>query len=391
LALFLVGLWISGCDQGRDITLTETSSVIKNSDPIVIGVLGSQHNHDSLLRGIQLAVKEINSNTAFQKYPLQINSYTLPESKNNEMGLIKNMVEDRSLLAVINALNTSYTTLADRILLLHKKIHIVIANTSMAVPQNSPLSFRIIPNDRIAARQFVDRMEWNWRNVAVIQERNDKRLMQTKAFVEAAAESNIRISQSVSFFPWENDIRQLLWNLRERIDKNQEFLDAIYIACNPLDMLHVIKQVRAMNIRAPIISSIDLQDISRLQAIGNAANGLLMASYFNPDSDDPQIHEFVKRFHAEYPAHHPDIWAARGYDTTWMVAKSIEIAKTVNAWEVASEMLLIERWHGVSGKIVFNIGGDVKEYTPYYLKQYCNGRFVYLAEDQPIPPCPPCQ
>jgi hypothetical protein len=72
-----------------------------------------------------------------------------------------------------------------------------------------------------------------------------------------------------------------------------------------------------------------------------------------------------------------------------MLAKSIEIAKTDNAWEVASEMLLVEKWHGVTGRIVFNIAGDVSEYVPYYLKQYCNGNFIFLTEDQPIPLCPP--
>lgn len=388
-ALLLMGFGMFGCDQGTDITLGETSPEIKNSDPIVIGIITSPHNHDALIEGANLAVAEINKMPLFQKHPLKIKAYTLPQSENSEMNLIKKMVGIRSLLGVVNAVNTSYTTLADRILLLHKKIHIIVANSSMSVTQDSPLSFRIIPNDRIASRQLVARMEWNWRNVIVIQERNDKSLMQAKAFLEAVAEANIRVSQVVSFFPWEKDIRQLLWNLRERISKNQEFLDAIFVACSHNDVVHIVKQVRSMNIGTPIISSVDIHDITRLKAINKEANSLLMATNFNPDSDEPLVRGFVERFKEKYPGSHPTTWTARGSDAIWMIARGIENANTLNPWEVASEMLLVEKWQGVSGQIIFNIDGDLNEFVPYYLKQYCNGRFVYLSDDQSIPQCLP--
>jgi branched-chain amino acid transport system substrate-binding protein len=388
VAVLIISVGISGC-KDSDVRQFETNLANTNSEPIVIGILASALHNDSLLRGVKLAVKEINAKTAFQNHPLQIEGYMLPESESNEMDIVRKMIGNDRLLAVINGLNTKHTALADRILLIHKKIHIVIANSSMSISQDSPLSFRIIPNDRIVSRQIVDRMEWNWHNVAVIQERDDKRVLQVKTFLEAAAESGINISQTISFFPWENDIRQLLWNLREKINKNQEYLDAIYIACDPINLTRIIKQVRAMNLNSPIITPNDLQNIIRLQAAGSAANGLLMASYFNPDAPEPHVQEFVKRFRSEYPNNHPDLWAARGFDAIWMLAKSIELAKTDNAWEVASEMLLVEKWHGVTGRIVFNIAGDVSEYVPYYLKQYCNGNFIFLTEDQPIPLCPP--
>ena len=235
VAVLIISVGISGC-KDSDVRQFETNLANTNSEPIVIGILASALHNDSLLRGVKLAVKEINAKTAFQNHPLQIEGYVLPESESNEMDIVRKMVGNDRLLAVINGLNTKHTALADRILLIHKKIHIVIANSSMSISQDSPLSFRIIPNDRIVSRQIVDRMEWNWHNVAVIQERDDKRVLQVKTFLEAAAESGINISQTISFFPWENDIRQLLWNLREKINKNQEYLDAIYIACDPINL-----------------------------------------------------------------------------------------------------------------------------------------------------------
>lgn len=392
LAVVIIGMaGLSGCDDGGALNLSEISLENKElgGGPIVIGLLTSVINHDSLQRGIQLALQEINERPTFQNQPMLVQVYLKPNFPNNEMGIVQKIAKHHNTIAVINGLTSRYTSATDRILMTSNILHILVANTSTSVSQASPLSFRIISNDRIASKKIVANLERRWRNMAVINERSEMFVSQAKAFTESAAVSNIHISHSISYFSWEKDIRQLLWSLRESANKNQNLLDAIYIACNVSDSVSIINQIRSMNIRVPIVSSVELDDIAQLQAAGTAANGVVMATYFNPDASDPAVKDFVKQFKAKYPNNQPDIWAARAYVALSMLATSIESAKTVNAWEVASELLLPEKWYGATGAIIFGIGGDVQKQAPMYLKQYCNGQFHFLAEDQPIPLCPP--
>lgn len=379
---------LSGCDNGGTLKISLENKEL-SSGPIVIGLLTAVTNHDSLQRGIQLALQEINERPTFQNQPIQVQVYLEPKFPNNEMGIVQKIAKHHNTIAVIDGLNSRYTSATDRILLTSSILHILVANTSTSVTMTSPLSFRIISNDRIASKQIVANLERRWRNMAVINERSEMFVSQAKAFIESAAESDIHISHSISYFLWEKDIRQLLWSLRESASKNQDLLDAIYIACNVSDSVSIINQIRSMNIRVPIISSVELDDIAQLQAAGTAANGVVMASYFNPDAPHPATKDFIKRFQAKYPNNQPDIWAARAYVALSMLATSIESAKTINAWEVASELLLPEKWYGATGAIIFGIGGDVQKHAPIYLKQYCNGQFHFLTEDQPITICPP--
>jgi branched-chain amino acid transport system substrate-binding protein len=389
LAVVIIGMaGLSGCDNGGALKISLENKEL-SSGPIVIGLLTAVTNHDSLQRGIQLALQEINERPTFQNQPIQVQVYLEPKFPNNEMGIVQKIAKHHNTIAVIDGLNSRYTSATDRILLTSSILHILVANTSTSVTMTSPLSFRIISNDRIASKQIVANLERRWRNMAVINERSEMFVSQAKAFIESAAESDIHISHSISYFLWEKDIRQLLWSLRESASKNQDLLDAIYIACNVSDSVSIINQIRSMNIRVPIISSVELDDIAQLQAAGTAANGVVMASYFNPDAPHPATKDFIKRFQAKYPNNQPDIWAARAYVALSMLATSIESAKTINAWEVASELLLPEKWYGATGAIIFGIGGDVQKHAPIYLKQYCNGQFHFLTEDQPIPLCPP--
>jgi branched-chain amino acid transport system substrate-binding protein len=392
LTAVIIGMaGLSGCDDGGALKTSVTSRANKElgSGPIVIGVLTSAQNHDSIQRGMQLALKEINERSTFQNQPMQVQFYLQPASPDNEMGIVQKIAKNDRTLAVINGLTSRYTSATDRILLTSNILHILVANTSASVTVASPLSFRIISNDRITSKKILANLERRWRNIAVVHERSEMFVSQAKSFIESAAESDIHISHSISYFSWEKDIRQLLWSLRENANKNQDLLDAIYIACNVSDSVSIINQIRSMNIRVPIVSSVELDDIAQLQAAGTAANGVVMASYFNPDAPHPATKDFIKRFQAKYPNNQPDIWAARAYVTLSMLATSIESAKTINAWEVASELLLPEKWYGATGTIIFGIEGDVQKHAPIYLKQYCNGQFHFLTEDQPIPLCPP--
>ena len=86
-----------------------------------------------------------------------------------------------------------------------------------------------------------------------------------------------------------------------------------------------LKQYADSGVELPVVGPAFSFDQGILQAVGNAALGVVNTSQWNKDIDNPTNVSFVKTFQAEY-GRLPSLYASQGFDTANLLISAIETA-----------------------------------------------------------------
>lgn len=139
---------------------------------------------------------------------------------------------------------------------------------------------------------------------------------------------------------------------------------------------NLIKQARDMGIDVPFIGSADLDSPDLFSVAGDAAEGVIVPTVFNPERPARETREFVNGFQSRFGIA-PDVWAAQGYDAVKLLCHAMEESNSTVPLVVASALKIIENWKGVTGIYSFNKNGDISGKAIYF-KEHRKGKFEYL-------------
>lgn len=114
----------------------------------------------------------------------------------------------------------------------------------------------------------------------------------------------------------------------------------------------VVKKARELGIDVPIVGGNGFNNPQVVKIAGKAAEGLLVATPFSPESKDEKVQKFVKDFKAKYGSQ-PDQFAAQAYDGLYIIAQSLlKSGNDRNA--LRDELAKLKDFHGVSGTLSFD-------------------------------------
>ena len=153
--------------------------------------------------------------------------------------------------------------------------------------------------------------------------------------------------------------------------------DAIFIAGTMPEVAYLVEQARELGIGQPIVGGEGLATESFLEATGEAAEGIVVATYYHPDDPRPEVQQFNAAFQARYGML-PDVWAAQGYDAVKVLAHAMGMAGSTVPEQVAEELCSIAEWPGVTGPYTFQENGDVIG-RPIVLTVVRDGAFEYYS------------
>jgi len=139
-----------------------------------------------------------------------------------------------------------------------------------------------------------------------------------------------------------------------------------------------VRQWQASGLRDVVkLHSIYLIDGSNIDAIGEAAAGIVDTNNWNPDVDNPINRQFIKDYTAKY-SRVPSLYAVYGYDTATLIATGM---KRVNGkYDDALGMARAIRTNTLTsprGVLRFNVNGFLIQ--PYYASEIILG-----ADKRPI-------
>ena len=149
---------------------------------------------------------------------------------------------------------------------------------------------------------------------------------------------------------------------------------AIYILGYTLAVPNLLKQLKEMNVKLPIITNLAIASPSLIKAAGEAINGVylpaLLVSYKNPK--DPVVKKFVDAYRKKYKRN-SSLFSAFSYTAVKIFERALQ-EKGSTASLIKDGILEIKNFSTPVGKISVLPNGNIK--FPLKIVQIINGSFV---------------
>jgi branched-chain amino acid transport system substrate-binding protein len=211
------------------------------------------------------------------------------------------------------------------------------------------------------------------RKVAVYYIRHDYGRNVANAFEERARQLGVAVQARNSYDPSEQASERTFDQVLTEWKPMD--LDAILLAGEDPSAAIFVTQARRRGIDVPIIGGDAMSSPALIAVAGAAAEGTMVASFFNPDEPRPEVVRFNAAFTAKYHAP-PDAGSALGYDCVRLLAHAMKEAHSAVPEDVARALHALKGWPGVTGTFSFDEGGDAGK--PVLFSVVHGGRFEYL-------------
>lgn len=134
----------------------------------------------------------------------------------------------------------------------------------------------------------------------------------------------------------------------------------------------ILKQARELGIDAQFLATSTIENSEVLAVAGAAAESVIYAHHFDPESTDKRIRAFVAAFQKRY-GYAPEGYAALAYDAAFIVEKALATSQTRVQ---VRDFLYAYSGDGVTGPTRFDRNGDVVK--PIFIRTVRNGKFTTL-------------
>lgn len=346
------------------------------SEEIVLGVAWPLAADNTLFNeGIDLAVKEINDSGGINGRKLRLLKEDDGADVVKGMAVARSLAGNESVRAVIGHRNSFVSIPAAA---LYEQAGLVMLSPASTAPELTAKGyrhiFRNIPSDKEIARHLAAYLaEQEYRRLVIYYAADSYGRGLAKSFEEAANSQGITIVDRFNYYSGPEDLQHLK-------NRWQAFgCDGIFIANTVEEAARFVTAARQAGIDTPFFGGNALESNNSVAKMGGqAAEGTIIGSVFNPDNERPQVTEFVADFQQAYQ-HRPDAYAALGYDAVKMLAAALESTDGGGRLAVARELRNLGRWQGVCGSHELDEEGDDRGEL-VVLKQLQDEKWICLPE-----------
>ncbi|HWK90295.1 MAG TPA: ABC transporter substrate-binding protein, partial [Longimicrobium sp.] len=329
--------------------------------------------------GVDLAVEQVNAAGGVGGRRLRIERHDDQESVNEGRLVAQRIAQDPRVMAVIGHLQSYVSVPAASVYDLGGLLQLSPASTDAGLTSGSfPRVFRGTFTDADVGRAMADyAARRGYRRIAIYYVRTGYGRALANAFEERAVADGLAIVARASYDAGQGsgDARSLAPTLREwpQLD-----LDAVFLAGEVPLAGALIRQMRELGIRAPVLGGDAMSSPALITVGGPAVEGTVVASSFHPREPRPEVRRFVAEFRARYGVD-PDPGSALGYDAVRLLAHAMARAGTAAPAQVAAALHGVRGWPGVTGAFTFDEHGNLSGRRS--LKMVVRGgRFEYLPE-----------
>ena len=349
---------------------------------VSVAVGGRSHNEErmgiKMLQGARLAIEEANERGGYWRrgIPFELvvrNDNGLWGSTGNE---VIHLAYKENVWAILGSIDGANTHIAIRVGL---KIELPMMTSGDTDPTyietNIPWVFRCISDDRQMAYLLVDYMyrKLGLRRVAILRSSNRYGRFGVREVIDGSRRLGRPIVVEMAYPVGCEDFSIQL----ERIKAARA--DGVVHWGNPDDGARALNQMRAMGMNQPFFACDRCISDEFVRIAGPNAEGVVCASPWNPNRNDPIWLAFKERFRARYNED-PETYAAHAYDGMNMLIWAIQVAG-LNRAKIRDVLAYRpEPFVGVTGEIpltaVNDDGGEV------YLARFVGGQWHYYSRQE---------
>lgn len=354
--------------------LTGCSERVEQREIMIGAAWPFESNNSSFNEGIDLAVKELNSSGGINGRAIRLLKKDDGGDVGRGMAVAQSFAENKEVKAVIGHRNSFISIPASRI---YNNAGLVMLSPASTAPELTKgeykYIFRNIPSDDEIAKQLVSHAaKQGHRRMAVFYSDDAYGIGLANSFEDHARSQGITVVDRYYYYSSLEDLRRIH-------NKWQSYgFDGIFLAKSMQEGAQFIQDARKAGITVPMFTGNALDSPLAVKIAGKAAEGIVVGSIFNPNSDRPEVKKFVKSYMAEYKAL-PSSYAAQGYDAVKMLADALRKSDLLKHSTVAHELRNLDAWSGVTGVHKFDDNGDDLG-DLVVLKKLLEGEFVYLEK-----------
>ena len=120
----------------------------------------------------------------------------------------------------------------------------------------------------------------------------------------------------------------------------------------------ILSQARKMGITVPFVGGNGFNSPKVIEIAKEAANGLIVATPWFGDKDDPKVKAFVQKYEKAY-GKKPDQFAAQAYDALYIMGEALKNAGKADRDKLRDALAAVRNFNGVLGKFSFDAERDV--------------------------------
>lgn len=369
-------LFAVSCDSYKTLSEERANRADGLNKEIVIGIVDSSTTPTFFTQGVKLAIKELNEQGGLLGKPVKALFYDEKESVRKGQDIAREIANNTDVIAVVGHCSSD---IAIPVSVIYEKSGVLFISPGASAPEltryNGSFTFRNIPSDELAGREIAAFVKRNgYKKIAIVFDRDSSANRLAKIFHNASDDIGINIVANKSYSSWEVDFRSLIADIMKKYEFDCIFLGGVFPAAG-----RIIKQMREMGIKAPIIGNDSLDSSLLLEIAGKAADGTIVFTVFDPALPGAHTQNFVKTFKAEYGIT-ADRLAAQGYDAIQVLAACIEKSGSTIPLVIASTLRFLDRWNGVTGSYSWDWDGGISGKT-FFFKVVENGEFKFLEQE----------
>ncbi|MGD9156385.1 MAG: ABC transporter substrate-binding protein [Bacillota bacterium] len=377
LGAVLVALsMLAGCFATKDMAKVREAFAMRHPGKITVGMVGPlslMRDSTGFLNGAALAAAEVNASNSGA---LRITIKVLNDNANFMEGIriAQSLAAQPELTVVVGHWNSALTIPAARI---YNDAGIVMLSPVVSNPELTTKGYRYVFRNTLSdagiGRQLARYAAGkNYRRVVIYYADNEYGMALANAFEDAFSQAGRKVIDRVTDF--NND-----FEFQKNLDKWRALnYDAVFVADSMPHAPEFIRQIRRADGKIPMFGGDGLDVADFPVTLGEAAEGFVVATLFNPGQNRPELRRFIAKYRKRYGGE-PDVWAAQGYDSVKLLVCAASKADGASPRKIAAALHRLREWSGVMGNVSFTASGELHR-KAIYQKIVRNGKFVYLSD-----------
>ncbi len=157
--------------------------------------------------------------------------------------------------------------------------------------------------------------------------------------------------------------------------------DAIFVPGYYQQAGLIIRQARQLGITVPLFGGDGWEAPELLDIAKEAAEGCYYTTHYSPETQTPEVQDFVKAYRAKHNNETPDAMAALGYDSALVLVDAIRRAGSTEGAKIRDALAATRGLKGVTGTTTIDKNRDAtKPATVITIK---GGKFQYVDTIEP--------
>jgi len=327
--------------------------------------------------GIKLAVDEINGAGGINGKTLKLTAYDDQGDPAEAAVVVTKLITQDQVQVVLGEVASSLSLAAAPICQQNKIPMISPSSTNPKVTQVGDYVFRVCFIDPFQGQVMSDFAMKNLKaqTAAILRDqKSDYSMGLADFFVKRFKEKGGTIVSDQSYVAGDVDFKSQLTNIRGQKP------DVIFVPGYYGEVGLIAKQARELGVKAALLGG-DGWDSSKLYEIGGAAlDGCYFSSHYSPESTDPKVQDFVKKYQTKY-GQVPDALATLGYDSMGVLAAALKNAKSLSEADIRDAIAATKAYTGVTGSISLDANRDAVK--PAVVLKIENSKASYVTTVNP--------